>query len=46
MYRRSGDVPLAAGLDLEETVFLNYARLGDMREGLRAFQEKRKPRFN
>ena len=43
--RRSGEVPLAAGLDLEQSIFLNYARLGDMQEGLRAFREKRTPEF-
>lgn len=36
---------LAAGLDFEETVNLNYTRLDDLREGLSAFQEKRKPSF-
>jgi enoyl-CoA hydratase/carnithine racemase len=41
----SDNVPLAAGLALEEGVFLNYTRLGDLREGLTAFREKRKPRF-
>ena len=41
----SDTVPLPAGLALEEGVFLNYARLGDLREGLNAFKEKRKPRF-
>lgn len=37
--------PLESGLALEEGVFLSYARLGDLREGLLAFREKRKPRF-
>jgi len=38
-------VPLETGLDLEIGQFLAYARLGDLREGLNAFKEKRKPRF-
>lgn len=41
----SGNIPLPNGLDLEEMLFLNYAKLGDMQEGLKAFKEKRKPRF-
>ena len=36
---------LAAGLDYEETVNLNYTRLDDLHEGLSAFKEKRKPNF-
>ena len=38
-------VPPAAGLAYETTTFLEYARLPDLREGLQAFQQKRKPRF-
>lgn len=41
----SRDVPLAEGLDLEESVFLDYARHDDVREGLLAFKEKRKPQY-
>jgi enoyl-CoA hydratase/carnithine racemase len=41
----SDTVPLEAGLALEEGTFLTYARLPDLREGLAAFREKRKPRF-
>jgi len=37
--------PLPVGLALEEGVNLNHARLPDLREGLAAFKEKRKPRF-
>jgi len=39
------NTPIDAGLALEEGVNLSYARLPDLREGLQAFQEKRKPRF-
>jgi len=39
----SANVSLDAGLDLEESVFLSYTRLNDLREGLLAFKEKRKP---
>ncbi len=39
------NVPIGPGLDLEEGVFLSYANLPDLREGLAAFREKRKPRF-
>jgi enoyl-CoA hydratase/carnithine racemase len=39
------NVPLETGLDLEAGLFLTYARLGDLHEGLRAFQEKRPPRY-
>ena len=39
------NVPLPNGIDLEELAFLNYARLGDMKEGLTAFKAKRKPVF-
>ncbi len=38
-------VPPAAGLAYETAAFLEYARLPDLREGLQAFQQKRKPRF-
>ncbi len=38
-------MPLAAGLDFEEQVNLNYTRLEDIKEGLTAFKEKRKPNF-
>ena len=38
-------VPPAAGLAHETSAFLEYARLPDLREGLTAFQQKRKPRF-
>jgi len=39
------NVPLETGLDLEAGLFLAYARLGDLHEGLTAFKEKRKPRY-
>ena len=36
---------LAAGLDFEESMNLQYTRMDDLHEGLAAFKEKRKPRF-
>ena len=41
----SRDVPLAEGLDLEESVFLDYARHDDVRGGRLAFKEKTKPQY-
>ncbi len=46
MLHGSDGASLKTGLALEESVFLNYARLDDLREGLKAFQEKRKPNFS
>jgi enoyl-CoA hydratase/carnithine racemase len=43
--RMAPSVPPAAGLAYETAAFLEYARLPDLREGLQAFQQKRKPRF-
>lgn len=42
---RGADIPLENGLDLEEKIFADYSGHEDMAEGLRAFQEKRKPQF-
>lgn len=39
------DLPLAAGLAREIEVITAYAASADMREGLDAFREKRKPQF-
>lgn len=41
----STTMPPTDGLDYETAAFLEYARLPDLREGLLAFQQKRKPRF-
>jgi enoyl-CoA hydratase len=45
MLQGADATPLEAGLALEEGAFLGYARLPDLREGLTAFKEKRKPRY-
>lgn len=37
--------PIETGLALEEGLNLTYARMPDLREGLEAFRDKRKPRF-
>ncbi len=39
------EVPLAQGLELEAALFGLVAATGDMKEGTRAFLEKRKPEF-
>jgi enoyl-CoA hydratase/carnithine racemase len=39
------NTPLETGLELEASRLLAYTQLDDLREGLRAFTEKRKPRF-
>ena len=41
--RRSGDVDLASGLDVEDAAWRATAFSGDRREGVAAFNEKRKP---
>lgn len=38
-------MPLNAGLDFEEQMNLQYTRIDDLKEGLNAFREKRKPNF-
>lgn len=43
--QQAAAVPPAAGLAFETATFLEYARLPDLREGLQAFQQKRKPHF-
>jgi enoyl-CoA hydratase len=43
--QRGLDVPLEAGLELEANIFGVVCATEDMREGLRAFLEKRKPAF-
>jgi enoyl-CoA hydratase len=43
---RSGDLPLEQGLALEATLFGLCCATEDMREGTRAFLEKRPPRFH
>jgi enoyl-CoA hydratase/carnithine racemase len=39
------DLPLAEGLRLEENEFKSITGTQDMREGIRAFMEKRQPKF-
>jgi enoyl-CoA hydratase len=43
--RRGGQLPLADGLRIEADLFGMISATRDMREGLRAFLEKRKPEF-
>lgn len=45
MVSATDSMSLATGLDFEEALNLNYTRLDDLHEGLKAFQEKRKPQF-
>jgi enoyl-CoA hydratase/carnithine racemase len=40
-----GDRPLHAGLDVEREVFRELFATQDQKEGMRAFLEKRQPRF-
>lgn len=40
-----GETPLDAGLDFETLAFANLCSTNDMREGTRAFLERRKPAF-
>jgi len=42
---RSGDLDLAAGLDYENKLFALAIASGERDEGVKAFREKRKPRF-
>jgi enoyl-CoA hydratase/carnithine racemase len=42
---RTRDLPLAAGLELESDFWAGLAASGDMKEGARAFIEKRKPEY-
>ncbi len=46
LVHRGGSMALDAGIELEAARFLEYARLPDLQEGLRAFKERRKPRFS
>ena len=43
---RGIDLPLAEGLELETELFASLFKTNDMREGTRAFLEKRKARFD
>jgi enoyl-CoA hydratase len=43
---RGSDLPLAQGLKLEAELFARLFDTEDMREGTRAFLEKRQPRFS
>lgn len=45
MVHGADNTDIDTGLALEEGIFLTYARMDDLREGLNAFAEKRKPRF-
>ena len=40
------DVSLEEGLKIEENEFMSIAATNDMKEGIRAFLEKRQPRFS
>ena len=42
---RALDVDLATGLALEKAMIAEHMRSADAVEGLRAFREKRKPKF-
>jgi enoyl-CoA hydratase len=45
LVNRALDVELGAGLELEKALVADHMRSADAAEGLRAFVEKRKPRF-
>jgi len=42
---RAGDLDLASGLDYENKLFALALASGERDEGVKAFREKRKPRF-
>jgi enoyl-CoA hydratase len=45
LVNRGAEMPLNEAIDLEVDTFLEWIRSRDAQEGLRAFQDRRSPRF-